>query len=206
MKRMRRLWLTGFILAVAAGQACAQLHVQAGGGLHVPSGDSARFVERGYRLGAGIEWKPGQVGILLDGAYNRDNVNSEECEKTFRENHPAFPATAPLSIDGVAQVIELNISPKFYLLDTENIGAYLIAGGGPRWVRKRVNIDLPPSPNPAMQDQHMKASETSLGVQVGFGVEAAFPGGLRLGLNPLYHFVFAKHRVQYAALTAYLKL
>lgn len=186
--------------------ARAELHAQAGGGLHVPNGDSARFVDRGYRLGTGVEWKAGQVGLLLDFAYNRDNVNSEECERVFRENHPSFPSSAPLHIDGVAQVYELNLSPKFYLLDTESIGAFLIGGGGPRWVRKRVNIDLPPSANPALQDQHMRASETSLGLQVGFGVEAAFPAGLRVGLSPLYHFVFAKHRVQYAALTAYLKL
>jgi opacity protein-like surface antigen len=191
----------GLVLALTVIQARAEIHVQAGGGLHVPTGDSARYAEKGYRLGAGVEWKVGQMGLLLEGAYNRDKVNSEESEKTFRESHPAFPAAAPLQIDGVAQVYELNLSPKFYLLDTENIGAFLIAGGGPRWIKKRVNIDLPPP----QIDQHLKASETSLGLQIGFGVEAAIPGSLRLGLSPTYHFVFADHRVQYAALTAYLK-
>jgi hypothetical protein len=191
--------LLGGILALPAR---AEFHVQAGGGLHIPNGDSARFFERGYRLGAGLEWKSGQVGVVVDGSYNRDNVNSAESEKAFRESHPAFPAAAPLHISGVAQIYELNVSPKFYLLDTENIGAFLIAGGGPRWLNRRGTVDLP-SPQP---DIKAKSSETSLGIQLGFGIEAAFPGGLRVGLSPLYHFVFAKHRVQYAALTAYLKL
>jgi hypothetical protein len=87
-------------------------------------------------------------------------------------------------------------------LDTEDIGAFLIAGGGPRWIKKRATVDLP-SPQ---TDVKQKSSETSLGFQVGFGVEAAFPGEMRIGINPTYHFVFAKHRVEYAALTIYLKL
>ena len=200
MKRI--IGFAGLLLMLAASAASAEFHVQAGGGIHVPNGDSARFFDKGYRLGAGAEWKSGQGGILVDGAYNRDNVNSAESEAAFRESHPSFPAAAPLHIDGVAQIYELNISPKFYMLDTENIGAFLIAGGGPRWLKKRATVDLP-SPQP---DQHPKSSETSLGVQLGFGVEAAFPGGLMVGISPTYHFVFAEHRVQYAALVAYLKL
>lgn len=190
------------VFLLCAGEAAAEFHVQAGGGGFLPTGDSARFVEKGYRLGGGLEWKPGQVGLLLEGWYNHDKVNSGETEKTFRENNPSFPSTAPLSITGTAEIYELNLAPKFYMLDGENIGAFVIAGGGPRWIRKRVTIDLP-DPRP---DVHSTASETSLGLFAGFGVEAAFPGNLKIGFNPTYHFVFAKHRVQYAALTAYLKL
>ncbi len=200
MKRI--LCIAGLLLTLGAVQARAEFHLQAGGGVHVPNGDSARFLEKGYRLGGGMELKSGQVGILLDFAYNRDNVNSAESEKEFRKNHPAFPSAAPLHIDGVAQVYELNLSPKFYLLDTETIGAFLIAGGGPRWLKKRVTVDLPP----AQTDLHPKSSQTSLGLQLGFGVEAALPGSFRIGLSPTYHWVFADKRVQYAAMTAYLKL
>ena len=199
MKRM--MGIAGVILGITALSAHAEFHVQAGGGLHKPNGDSARFVEKGYRLGAGVEWKSGQTGILVDGAYNRDNVNSAESEAAFRESHPSFPAAAPLHITGVAQVYELNVSPKFYLLDTPTINAFLIAGGGPRWLKKRATIDLPPP----QVDAHPKRSETSLGVQLGFGVELNFEG-LYIGFSPTYHFVFAENRIQYAAFSLYLKI
>jgi hypothetical protein len=199
MKRI--IGTTGLFLLLAVSSASAEFHVLAGGGIHKPNGDSARFFETGYRLGAGVEWKSGQTALLVEGAYNRDNLNSAESEAAFRESHPAFPAAAPLHITGVAQIYEVNISPKFYLLDTETIGAFVLAGGGPRWLKKRATVDLPPS----QTDAHPKSSETSLGIQLGFGVELNFEG-LYLGFSPTYHFVFAENRVQYAALTAYLKL
>lgn len=200
MKRI--LAFATLLWAFAAFPAHAEIHVQLGGGLEIPNGDSARFLNTGYRVSGGLEWKSGQVGLLLDGSYNRNTVNSAESEKAFRENNPSFPAAAPFSADGVVQVYELSLSPKFYLLDTDDLGAFVIAGGGPRWIRKRVTFDLP-DPRP---DVHAEKSETSAGLLAGFGVEAAFPGGLSIGLSPAYHFVFAKHRVQYATLTAYLKL
>ncbi|MCD6023390.1 MAG: hypothetical protein K0Q91_306 [Fibrobacteria bacterium] len=179
--------------------ARAEFHAQAGGGLHVPNGDSARFFEKGYRLELGVEYKFGNnLGLLVTGAYNRDKVDGDR----INEENPSIPAAA--TVTGHAEIYELNLLPKFYLLDSENLGAYFIGGGGPRWFERKVTITPPVgAPTPA---RTLEKSERSLALQGGFGVEAILPGSLRIGINPMYTIAFAQHRVEYATLTIYLKL
>jgi opacity protein-like surface antigen len=184
--------------AFFAMSARSEIHVEAGGGLFIPAGDSARFNENGYRLGAGLEYGfTPHLAVLLSGSYNRNKVDGDEI-KDDRNLPAAF------GVDGHARVIELNLSPKLYLRNDGDIGAYLIAGGGPRWLERKVTIDRPAP----MTDVVIEKSERSLGMQLGFGVEAAISRSLRLGLTPLYHQVFTKgdSKVRYIALTAYLKL
>ena len=114
------------------------------------------------------------------------------------------PLQANASVEGYAEIIEVTVSPKFYLRNDEDMGVFLMAGAGPRWIDRKTTITRPTPPTEIVRESNQR----SVGVQLGFGVEAAVSRSLRVGLSPLFHQVYTKgeSKVRYVALTAYLKL
>jgi hypothetical protein len=193
------LWMG--IMGLLAVQAQGQIHLEAGGGIYKPNGDSARFFKSGYRgeVGVEVETSP-NVSLIFSGAYNRNKGNSAEMEAAFRESH-SLPSTTPVSVDADAQIFEVIVSPKFYLTNSETLGAYLIGGGGPRWFKRHTTVTTQQGTGSS------ESSERSLGVHLGFGVEASISQSFRLGFRPVYNVVFSKdHTVQYAVFLLYLKI
>jgi opacity protein-like surface antigen len=191
----------GLAVALAAVQARGEIHIEAGAGVYKPMGDSAKFFENGYRVGLGAEYMLGSnFSIALNAAYNR-NLGDTAALREIK-CPPSPPAPGGCSAEAEAQIFELTVSPKFYLVNSENIGAYLLAGGGPHWFWKNGKGGYPP-PGPSVRTE---SSERTIGVHFGFGAEAAFPGSLRLGITPVYHLVFAKNQqIRYGAVMLYLK-
>lgn len=190
---LQKTWMgLGLLVAVMAADARADLHALAGGGWTGARGDSSAYVANGLTGLASLELEVGQnLGLQVTGSYVGYDAKAAKL-KADR----GLPATDPLNAS--TSIIGLTVAPKLYLTNRD-IAAYLTFGGGSRWITHTTNA--------AGTGVKSERDEQAWGVLAGFGVDAEFSDGFRLGFAPTYHRENADRGfIEYASFVFYLKI
>lgn len=177
----------------APAEAYTPISVQAGGGWSGARGDSSEYVHNGIVGAVGLELEVGlNLGLVLDAMWHRFDANAGKLRTSL-----GLPDDDP--IDARTTVYELNFAPKLYLLK-QDISAYLMAGGGPRWAHRENTT----GPSPGVTRSR---TEQGWGTVAGFGVEALFADGFRLGFSPAYRVVYAdRGNIETVTYVFYIKI
>ena len=120
----------------------------AGGGMTVPTGDTAKFYTPSWTVaaGAGINFSR-MFGILGEFHYDHlgltsGSINTEYNNLLSYIQQQGYTADDLAGFDGNAHVISLSINPVITFADPRSrVGAYITGGGG--WYRKTTNFTLP---------------------------------------------------------------
>jgi len=103
------------------------------GGSTIATGEAANFVNNGWNVGAGVQWRlpPSPVSLRLDFEYSRNNATSQllsegaAAEQT-RINH------------GWSELFSMDLDAIFNIPLSRSINAYVMAGGG--GAIRRINL------------------------------------------------------------------
>jgi hypothetical protein len=182
----------GLLVCFAASEAHADLHLIGGGGWSGPRGDSSSYILNGLTGELGLELEMGpNLGLTVGGAYTTFDADAAQLRSDL-----GLAATDP--IDGSTKIIDLTLAPKLYLTNND-IAAFVLLGGGPRWITHRSTA--------AVTGVQSERSEQAWGAVLGFGLDIAFSEGFRIGFAPSYHRVNAERRpIEYMTFVFYLKI
>ena len=95
------------------------------GGYTVAAGEAANFVNNGWNLGTGVQWRlgPGPVWLRLDFQYNRNNATPQLLNEGSAVNQTRVD-------HGWTDLWSNDLDAVYYLALSRGIHAYFMAGGG----------------------------------------------------------------------------
>lgn len=126
----------------------SKIAFMAGGGLNMPTGNTAKFYTPSWTVsaGAGINFNR-MFGVLGEFHYDHLGVTSGAINTEYTNllnyiSQQGYSASDLAGFDGNAHVISLTVNPIINFADPRSkVGAYVTGGGG--WYRKTTNFTLP---------------------------------------------------------------
>ncbi len=120
--------LLGCCMPVLAGGHSPEdtvANVYFAGGYTVATGEAARFVDNGWNVGGGIQWRlaPGPVSLRLDFEYSRNKATNQLLSEGAAANQTQIN-------HGWSELFSNDIDAIVHLPFARGIDPYLLAGGG----------------------------------------------------------------------------